>query len=123
MKLFNGIKKELEEVDEKSIILTDSEAVSSKTLDSISNLKSNLHKKDEDNKIELVLSQIKEYNETLQIIFSENIAQMSQQIEELHSSNNQITKMIEESVLRPTLDAVEQYEVIEEDDPLKAFRK
>ena len=117
------MKKELEEVDEKSIILTDSEAVSSKTLDSISNLKSNLHKKDEDNKIELVLSQIKEYNETLQITFFEKIEQMSQQIEKLHSSNDQITKMIEESALRPTLDAVEQYEVIEEDDPLKAFRK
>lgn len=123
LKLFNGMKKELEEVDEKLIILTDSEAVSSKTLDSISNLKSNLHKKDEDNKIELVLSQIKEYNETLQITFFEKIEQMSQQIEKLHSSNDQITKMIEESALRPTLDAVEQYEVIEEDDPLKAFRK
>lgn len=48
---------------------------------------------------------------------------MSQQIEKLHSSNDQITKMIEESALHPTLDAVEQYEVIEEDDPLKAFRK
>ena len=123
LKLFNGIKKELEEVNEKSIVLTDTEAVSSKTLDSISNLKSNLNKKDQDSKFELVLSQVKEYNENLRITFSEKIEQMSRQIEELSSSHNQIKEMIEESALHPTLDTVEQYEVIEEDDPLKAFRK
>lgn len=76
-----------------------------------------------DSKFELVLSQIKEYNENLRITFSEKIEQMSRQIEELSSSHNQIKEMIEESALHPTLDTVEQYEVIEEDDPLKAFRK
>lgn len=89
----------------------------------MSYLKSNLNKKDQDSKFELVLSQIKEYNENLRITFSEKIEQMSRQIEELSSSHNQIKEMIEESALHTTLDTVEQYEVIEEDDPLKAFRK
>lgn len=128
LSVINGETKDLSEINPEDIILTDTGDISSKTMNSINSLKSEVHSKEQQSEINVALGQIMKYNETLA---SNTIQAMKdfcipiqERLEELHAENDSLKELIETRLTQPQVNSeiAEFYEELDDSDPLKAFR-
>lgn len=128
MSIINGETKDLSEINPEDVILTDAGDVSSKTMNSINSLKSEVHSKEQQSEINVALGQIMKYNETLA---SNTIQAMKDfcipiqaRLEELHAENDSLKELIETRLTQPQVNSEidEFYDELDDSDPLKAFR-
>ena len=128
LSIINGETKDLSEINPEDVILTDAGDVSSKTMNSINSLKSEVHSKEQQSEINVALGQIMKYNETLA---SNTIQAMKDfcipiqaRLEELHAENDSLKELIETRLTQPQVNSEidEFYDELDDSDPLKAFR-
>ena len=128
LSIINGETKDLSEIKPEDVILTDAGDVSSKTMNSINSLKSEVHSKEQQSEINVALGQIMKYNETLA---SNTIQAMKDfcipiqaRLEELHAENDSLKELIETRLTQPQVNSEidEFYDELDDSDPLKAFR-
>ena len=128
LSIINGETKDLSEINPEDVILTDAGDVSSKTMNSINSLKSEVHSKEQQSEINVALGQIMKYNETLA---SSTIQAMKDycipiqaRLEELHAENDSLKELIETRLTQPQVNSEidEFYDELDDSDPLKAFR-
>lgn len=128
LSIINGETKDLSEINPEDVILTDAGDVSSKTMNSINSLKSEVHSKEQQSEINVALGQIMKYNETLA---SNTIQAMKDfcipiqaRLEELHAENDCLKELIETRLTQPQVNSEidEFYDELDDSDPLKAFR-
>ena len=128
LSIINGETKDLSEINPEDVILTDAGDVSSKTMNSINTLKSEVHSKEQQSEINVALGQIMKYNETLA---SSTIQAMKDycipiqaRLEELHAENDSLKELIETRLTQPQVNSEidEFYDELDDSDPLKAFR-
>ena len=128
LSIINGETKDLSEINPEDVILTDAGDVSSKTMNSINSLKSEVHSKEQQSEINVALGQIMKYNETLA---SNTIQAMKDfcipiqaRLEELHAENDCLKELIETRFTQPQVNSEidEFYDELDDSDPLKAFR-
>lgn len=128
LSIINGETKDLSEINPEDVILTDVGDVSSKTMNSINSLKSEVHSKEQQSEINVALGQIMKYNETLA---SNTIQAMKDfcipiqaRLEELHAENDSLKELIETRITQPQVNSEidEFYDELDDSDPLKAFR-
>ena len=127
LSIINGETKDLSEINPEDVILTDAGDVSSKTMNSINSLKSEVHSKEQQSEINVALGQIMKYNETLA---SNTIQAMKDfcipiqaRLEELHAENDSLKELIETRLTQPQVNSEidEVLDELDDSDPLKAF--
>lgn len=128
LSIINGETKDLSEINPEDVILTDAGDVSSKTMNSINTLKSEVHSKEQQSEINVALGQIMKYNETLA---SNTIQAMKdfcipiqERLEVLYAENDSLKELIETRLTQPQVNSeiAEFYDELDDSDPLKAFR-
>ena len=119
LSLFNGETRDFTEINPEDIILTDAGDVSSKTMNSINTLKSEVNSKEQQSDLKVALEEIMKYNENL----ARNPIQ--ERIEELYADNDSLKELIQTRLIQqPQVhdEIAEFYEELDDSDPLKAFR-
>lgn len=128
LSIINGETKDLSEINPEDVILTDAGDVSSKTMNSINTLKSEVSSKEQQSQLQVALGQIMKYNENLA---SSTIQAMKDycipiqaRLEELHAENDSLKELIETRLTQPQVHSEidEFYDELDDSDPLKAFR-
>lgn len=127
--LFNGETRDFTEINPEDIILTDAGDVSSKTMNSINTLKSEVNSKEQQSDLKVALEEIMKYNENLARNTIEAMKgyciPIQERIEELYSENDSLKELIQTRLIQqPQVhdEIAEFYEELDDSDPLKAFR-
>ena len=125
--IFNGETRDLVEVAPEDIILTDTGDMSSKTMNSINNLKSEVALNEEKSQMKVALEEIMKYNETLTnntlAALKDFFIPIQERIEALHAENNSLKELIEDRFNQTDGSSeIAFYEDVEDNDPLQAFR-
>ena len=124
--LFNGETRDF--ANPEDIILTDAGDVSSKTMNSINTLKSEVNSKEQQSDVKVALAEIMKYNENLAHNIIEAIKDycipIQERLEELHAENDSLKELIQTRLAQPQVhdEIAEFYEELDDSDPLKAFR-
>lgn len=127
--LFNGETRDFTEVNPEDIILTDAGDVSSKTMNSINTLKSEVNSKEQQSDLKVALEEIMKHNEklarnTIEAIKSYCIP-IQDMIEKLYAENDSLKELIQTGLTQqPQVhdEIAEFFEELDDSDPLKAFR-
>ena len=128
LSIINGETKDLSEINPEDVILTDAGDVSSKTMNSINTLKSEVSSKEQQSQLQVALGQIMKYNEnlvsnTIQAV-KDYCIPIQEMLAELHTENESLKELIDTRLTQPQVNSeiAEFYEELDDSDPLKAFR-
>ena len=128
LSIFNGETRDFTEINPEDIILTDAGDISSKTMNSINTLKSEVSSKEQQSELKVALGQIMKYNENLASnaiqAMKDYCIPIQERLEELHAENDSLKELIETRLTQPQVNSeiAEFYEELDDNDPLKAFR-
>ena len=128
LSIFNGETRDFTEINPEDVILTDAGDVSSKTMNSINTLKSEVSSKEQQSQLQVALGQIMKYNEnlvsnTIQAV-KDYCIPIQEMLAELHTENESLKELIDTRLTQPQVNSeiAEFYEELDDSDPLKAFR-
>ena len=101
--------------------------MSSKKMNSINNLKSEVALNEEKSQMKVALEEIRKYNETLTnntlAALKDFLIPIQERIEALHEENNSMKELIEDRFNQTDGSSeIAFYEDVEDNDPLQAFR-
>jgi hypothetical protein len=128
LSLFNGETRDFTEINPEDIILTDAGDVSSKTMNSINTLKSEVNSKEQQSDLKVALEEIMKHSENLARntikAMRDYCIPIQERMEKLHAENDSLKELIQTRLAQPQVhdEIAEFYEELDDSDPLKAFR-